>query len=535
MKILLSLLLALAPTFAWANDFYTHGSFPATGSAATSAGMRAELDLITAGFDKMPSLTGNASRAVIVNGSGTALSLTTGTLTLPGNFALSGANNVTLTTSGATNVTLPTTGTLATLAGSETFTTKSVDLANNTLTGTLAQFNTACSNCDFLSVAGTESPTGKTIDLASNTLTGTLAQFNTACSNCDFASLAGAETLSGPKTLASPILSGTPVFPDNVFTIGGSADATKKIAIEVDGLTTGTTRTITAPNQDLALANVWVGQNDFRLSLTTGVPVTTSDVTSAGTLYAVPYTGNRIALYNGTNWVLRNSAQFSLALTLTSGKPYDVFCYDNAGTATLEVLVWTNDTTRATALTRQDGVLVKNGDATRRYLGSLYASGANVTEDSLANRYLWNYYHRVPRALRHTAEGTNTWTYTTNTFRQANANTANQVNFVVGVAEDAVHGVVRGISYNSSANINRAVGIGLDSTSVDSSRIRIATGSQSAINVQTHDTAEYRDVVAEGKHSLVWLEISQAAGGTTWLGDDGGVYVQTGLTAQMVN
>ena len=55
------------------NNFYNHGSFPTTGSAATSASMRAELDSIAAGFDKMPTLTGNANGIVVVNGSGTAL------------------------------------------------------------------------------------------------------------------------------------------------------------------------------------------------------------------------------------------------------------------------------------------------------------------------------------------------------------------------------------------------------------------------------------------------------------------------------
>ena len=43
------------------NSFYNHGAFPSTGSAATSASMRAELDLVSAGFDKMPTLSGNAS------------------------------------------------------------------------------------------------------------------------------------------------------------------------------------------------------------------------------------------------------------------------------------------------------------------------------------------------------------------------------------------------------------------------------------------------------------------------------------------
>lgn len=40
---------------------------------------------------------------------------------------------------------------------------------------------------------------------------------------------------------------------DNIFRIVGSGDATKKVAFEVDGLTTGTTRTATMPDRDLTL------------------------------------------------------------------------------------------------------------------------------------------------------------------------------------------------------------------------------------------------------------------------------------------
>jgi hypothetical protein len=106
---------------------------------------------------------------------------------------------------------------------------------------------------------------------------------------------------------------------------------------------------------------------DFRLTPTTGVPVTTSDVLAAGTLFCSPYRGNSIALFDGAStWNVRTSAEFSIAVPAVASQMYDVFCFDNAGVPTLELLAWTNDTTRATALVLQNGVLVKSGATTRR-------------------------------------------------------------------------------------------------------------------------------------------------------------------------
>lgn len=56
-----------------------------------------------------------------------------------------------------------------------------------------------------LTAAGTATLSNKSIDLASNTLTGTVAQFNTALSDGNFATIAGSETLTN-KTLTSPVL-----------------------------------------------------------------------------------------------------------------------------------------------------------------------------------------------------------------------------------------------------------------------------------------------------------------------------------------
>lgn len=54
------------------NPYYNHGSFPATNSAGASASMRAELDAIAAGFNKLPA-TLTANNIVFINSSGTAL------------------------------------------------------------------------------------------------------------------------------------------------------------------------------------------------------------------------------------------------------------------------------------------------------------------------------------------------------------------------------------------------------------------------------------------------------------------------------
>lgn len=68
------LLLATPSIGSAQNPYYDHGLFPSPGTLGSSAAMRAELDLIEAGFAKLPTLAGNANDMVIVNSSGTALS-----------------------------------------------------------------------------------------------------------------------------------------------------------------------------------------------------------------------------------------------------------------------------------------------------------------------------------------------------------------------------------------------------------------------------------------------------------------------------
>lgn len=110
-----------------ANPYYSASGNPATGSEGLSALIRAEFLNISAGFDLLPAFSGNGSKAVVVNPGGTALTVTTGTLALAGNFSTTGAFNTVLVQGASVTLTLPVvSGTLATLAGTETLSNKTL-------------------------------------------------------------------------------------------------------------------------------------------------------------------------------------------------------------------------------------------------------------------------------------------------------------------------------------------------------------------------------------------------------------------------
>jgi len=199
-----------------------------------------------------------------------------------------------------------------------------------------------------------------------------------------------------------------------------------------------------------------------RLTLTSGTPVTTSDVTGATSIYYTPYVSNVISLWTGARWQPIEFSEYTLALgTLSSGKPYDVFAYLNAGALALEMLAWTNDTTRATAITIQDGRYCKSGDKTRLYLGTFYTTSTTATEDSAAKRYLWNFYNRSNRKL--TISSTSVHTYTTATWREWSGG-GSQVKFVFGLAEDSIQVSAFATISNGVGEVVGRIGIGLNST-----------------------------------------------------------------------
>jgi len=120
--------------------------------------------------------------------------------------------------------------TLAIISKTQTLSNKTIDLGTNTVTGSLAEFNTALQSDSFATAASTTTFTNKTIDLGDNTATGSLAEFNTALQGDSFVSLTGSETLTN-KTLTSPEINTITRTGD--FTLDVSGDLT----LDSDGAT----------------------------------------------------------------------------------------------------------------------------------------------------------------------------------------------------------------------------------------------------------------------------------------------------------
>jgi hypothetical protein len=282
-----------------------------------------------------------------------------------------------------------------------------------------------------------------------------------------------------------------------------------------------------APNPR-AIGNPAVAQG--RLTLTTGTPITSGDVSGATSIYYTPFLGNQIALYDGTVWITRTFTEITVSLAATTAStPYDIFVYDSAGTVTAEKVAWTNTTTRATALTTQNGVYVKSGTTTKRYVGTVFinASGGQ-SDDTAAKRYVYNAANGVPRAIGVT-DATNSWAYSTATLRQANASTANQIAVMQGLAERPID--VRLVAHmsNSGGTVPAIGAIGEDSTSAAATGSLIGwttTGSAATIG---QVVAALSKVPAVGLHTYAWLEYAAATGTTTWYGDNGGVLLQSGM------
>lgn len=279
---------------------------------------------------------------------------------------------------------------------------------------------------------------------------------------------------------------------------------------------TGTPQTIRASLQQAAQFFGIADSNGGRLSLVSGTAVPTTDQTAKTVIWFVPHISDKLSLYNGATWVDATINSPSVAVPSIATGTFDIFAYDNGGSVALETLNWTNDTTRATALAVQNGRRVKSGDATRRYLGTgRTTTSSGQCEDSIARRFLWNNFNQVERILKK-VDTTANWLVTgSSPLRPWNNTTANRVELVIGVSEEPVYLEFLGL-HSVAAGGTANVGIGLDSTSVNSADVSPASNSTSS--VLTIAFAKYRSIPAAGYHFLQLLEFANSASNTTFYG-----------------
>lgn len=173
-----------------------------------------------------------------------------------------------------------------------------------------------------------------------------------------------------------------------------------------------------------------------RITTEQGVPVSSIDRTSQGTIYLTRYGGDHISLLVGSAWTdfTIPDPDPSLSLTVTSGKIYDVFSYANGTNPALELsAAWSDDHTPTDVIVLQDGISVKSSDHTRRWVGTIRASGSNITEDSQSNRFVWNAFNQVERNLARLDISTDHF-YGSASYREWNGGTGgpHRVSFVTG-------------------------------------------------------------------------------------------------------
>lgn len=325
------------------NAFFNATGQPATGAFAASAPMRSEFQDIQAGFDKLPALV--AGTAIVVNSAGTALSNTVGRLALAGDFATTGGAGTTLVQQATVTLTLPAvSGTLATLAGTETLSNKTLvapalgtpasGIATN-LTGTASGLTAG--NVTLSNLSGTAS------GLTAGNVT-TNANLTGPITSSGNTTAVASQTGSGSKFVmdTSPSLITPNIGDATASSINGNTiDAGSDVVVLLTASQTLTNKTLTAASLGSSTATTQAANNNSTRVATTayldtklGVANGIATLDGSGTLTAaqIPASLLGATVYKGV-W---NATTNSPVLASGVGVAGNYYIVNVAGTTTLD-------------------------------------------------------------------------------------------------------------------------------------------------------------------------------------------------------
>ena len=257
-------------------------------------------------------LTAGRTLTITLNDAARTINLG-GNITLGGAFTTTPANGVTLTTTGATNVTLPVSGTLATLAGTEALTNKTVNgLTITTTTGTLtiASGKTLTYN-NSITIGGTDATT-MTMPTTSATIARTDAG-QTFTGTQAFATITASSTITITSASASAVAVGLNGATNPAFVVDSST-ASQAAGLKVTGAATGGTVAIAAidsgSNTNLTINGKGTGTIGIG-SVSTGAVTITPALTLGSTINKItltaPATAATLTIADNKTHVVNNS------------------------------------------------------------------------------------------------------------------------------------------------------------------------------------------------------------------------------------
>jgi hypothetical protein len=286
-----------------------------------------------------------------------------------------------------------------------------------------------------------------------------------------------------------------------------------------------------------------------RLTLSTGVPVTTANILGAASIFFTPYNGNQIQIFDSVsgNFQANTFAELSQTLADATKSPlaavansnYDMFVWIDAGVVRCtRGPVWTSATVRGAGvntseLTRSGGILVNAQDITNgpragfgTYVGTIRtnaavqcdmmytASGAGGGANLLS---VWNMYNRVDVAAKN-QDTTDTWPYTLDAWRAKDGNSNNRISFVIGIAEDAIYATTGQMGKSDSGG-GSGIMVSYD-TETPAATFNTAQWGFLSINKFDSMHASLTQESEIGFHFVVPCERAIVSGITTWFGDN---------------